>query len=448
MLKLGCAQADITPALPVIMGGSFLKFPSKEMLDPIMASCVVIDDGTTRLALTSCDIGSMTQALTDGVRERVHRATGTPRECIHLMATHNHSGPTVHPLSDQPFADKTAEDNAVREDALDTLMSKTADCIIAAHKQLVPVGMGYGRGNVEGCAFNRRIIMSNGRSRMHGGGPEGLISLKPEGPVDTELQAIWFVDENQQPLAILVNYASHATNLYAMPIISADFPGVMRQILQNVFGKHVPVLYLQGACGNVMCSSLDNPVFGGNGPDRARRIGQSLAGEVLKIINANAINPDPGNLRFDRCLLDLPYRDIPPIPFEEAEKRWAHYQQDWNAFTKLDIEERAEINSTLRLASYREAAASATLEIAAFAIGDVLLVTNPAEYFVEYQLEIKRQLHPRPVMLAELTNGRAGYIPTRLGCALGGYEAIQARFNPDAGDRIQEKSIELLKQLA
>ncbi len=52
MLRIGCSQSDITPPLPVLMGGAFLKFECGEVLDPIMASCVVAD---LRQALLTAD---------------------------------------------------------------------------------------------------------------------------------------------------------------------------------------------------------------------------------------------------------------------------------------------------------------------------------------------------------------------------------------------------------
>lgn len=42
--------------------------------------------------------------------------------------------------------------------------------MIRAHEKRASARMGFGRGRFESGAFNRRFIMSNGRSRMHGGG--------------------------------------------------------------------------------------------------------------------------------------------------------------------------------------------------------------------------------------------------------------------------------------
>lgn len=442
MLRIGTAQADITPAYPFQMGFTFVKIQCRKQLDPLMASCVVADDGGTRVAMVSCDLDSISRDLVLAIRERVTAATGTQAENIHVMTTHNHAAPTIFPKRDMPFAGEDEIPGIEKTRA--GLVEDIAACVIAAHKNPVPARMGYGRGRFDGGAFNRRFIMHNGRSRMHGGG--NLERLQPEGPVDPEVQAVWFEDAEGRALAVMVNYASHATNLYGGDAVSADFPGVMRGVLQSVLGTHMPVLYLQGCCGNVMCDDLSNP----NRPkkiENALRIGRSLAGEVLRIMGDHQVGTAEAGVSTARRLLEIPYRDSPPMPFDAAREQWDHYQHHWDDFRRLDIEERAAIGSTLRLAGYRREGAAEAVELSAVALGDVCLVTNPAELFVEYQLEIKQRFPTRKVILTEQTDGRIGYVPTRLACALGGYEAIQTRFNPDAGERIRDASCELIENL-
>ena len=63
MLHLGTSQSDITPPLPMMMGESFSKFESREVLDPIMANCIVADDGEERIAYVSCDLGSVSRDM-------------------------------------------------------------------------------------------------------------------------------------------------------------------------------------------------------------------------------------------------------------------------------------------------------------------------------------------------------------------------------------------------
>lgn len=63
------------------------------------------------------------------------------------------------------------------------------------------------------------------------------------------------------------------------------------------------------------------------------------------------------------------------------------------------------------------------------------------------QLDIKKRFQNRKVIVTEQTNGRIGYVPTRLGCALGGYETILTRFNPGTGEVIRDTGSELLENL-
>ncbi|MFN2352571.1 MAG: hypothetical protein ABR497_11570, partial [Kiritimatiellia bacterium] len=302
---------------------------------------------------------------------------------------------------------------------------------------------GYGRGRFEGGAFNRRFIMSNGRSRMHG--CKNLERLQPEGPADPEVQTVWFEDSAGRPLGVMLNYAAHPSNLYGKPFMSADYPGVARAVLQGVLGHDVPVVFLQGCCGNVMCDNLENP-HRTKGLATAQRVGRGLAGIALKIMGDTTERKEQVRLAACNHMLHLPYRD-PPLPVDEARAQLEAHRRNWQAFTALDIEERVALLTTLRIAGYRRMAPSEPAEIAALALGDVMLATNQAELFVEYQLEIKARFKNHKIMVAELTNGRIGYVPTRLACALGGYETIETRFNPDAGEQIRDASCGLIEKL-
>jgi len=440
MLNIGTAQVDITPEQPFLMGGSFKKFYSEEIMDPLMASCVVADDGTNRVAMVSCDLGTLPSDLVELIRAQAGPATGIPAEQIHIGVTHTHSGPTVRVV---PFADDDSDSQARHTAMREKLVEDIAASIVQAHQRMTPARMGYGRGTFHGGAWNRRFIMSNGRSRMHGG--KGLERLRAEGPVDPEVQAVWFEDHEARPLAVMVNYSSHTTNLYGKPLVSADFPGTMREVLQGVLGKDVPVLYVQGACGNIMCKDL--MAAREEGLENIRRIGRGLAGETLRIMADHHVTTEEAAISCTGSLLQIPYREILPLKIEEAEESWAYYKSNWEEFLRLDIEERAAINSTLRTADWKRTAPTETVEISAFAIGNVFFVTNPAELFVEYQLQLKEHFHGRKLIMSELTNGWSGYVPTRLACAMGGYETIQTRFDPDAGEQIFKASRELLEQL-
>ena len=63
----------------------------------------------------------------------------------------------------------------------------------------------------------------------------------------------------------------------------------------------------------------------------------------------------------------------------------------------------------------------------AIRIGELGIVANPCETFVEIGLEIKQKSPLRPTFTIELANGYNGYLPTPEQHALGGYETWRAR---------------------
>ena len=66
LLRAGAFAIDITPArFPVLVNGGFLQNQATQIKDPIRAKCLVLDDGTTRLAIVVVDTCMMPRELID-----------------------------------------------------------------------------------------------------------------------------------------------------------------------------------------------------------------------------------------------------------------------------------------------------------------------------------------------------------------------------------------------
>ncbi len=82
-------------------------------------------------------------------------------------------------------------------------------------------------------------------------------------------------------------------------------------------------------------------------------------------------------------------------------------------------------------------------------LGDVALCCNPAELFVEFGLAIKRRSLARMTLIAELSDGYIGYVPTPHAIRHGGYSALwedHTRLVPEAGWMIVDTTETLLQR--
>ncbi|MCL4417799.1 MAG: hypothetical protein M1365_14105, partial [Actinobacteria bacterium] len=94
------------------------------------------------------------------------------------------------------------------------------------------------------------------------------------------------------------------------------------------------------------------------------------------------------------------------------------------------------------------------IPLTAIRIGKVLILTVPAELFIEYGLELRKKLTGifKEIFLFELSNGWVGYIPTKKAFSAkeGGYEVQflnSSKLVENAGEIIVEKLFKLANNL-
>lgn len=440
---VGTAQIDITPEFPFFLAGSAKMRVSKEKLDPLMASCVIVENEKNTVAFIGCDLINIKEKVIEAIRNKVNKETGISKNHIIISATHTHQGPKTGPNMPAPWIE-------LDQKMVDTLADKIASSAITAFANKKEARMGYDKGSVDKCSFNRRCIMSNGKSEyaMRDHNPEKLMA---EGPVDKEVQTVWFENMQGKYIAVMVNFSCHPTVLFCTEYVSADFPGAMRRVVQGVVGSDVPVLYLQGACGNInnVDTEDDNTVC--EGIEGLERFGRILGGEVLKLISQNnAMNAGSISIDVRNEILDIPLRSISDEEIEAARAKWEQYTDEVrNDFRQF--KETYHTWSTVELGRQINLNPDCRVEISAVRLGDIFIVTNPVELFVEYQLVLKSMFKDKKIMVAELTNGAAGYVPTKLAFALGGYEmrrAISSKLDREAGKMIVESSAKLIEEIS
>ena len=95
-LKAGAFAMDVTPTqFPVSVNGNFSDKKVSSVNDPLHARCLVLDDGTTKLAIVVVDSCMIPRELMDAAKELASKKTGIPTANMMISATHTHTAPTL-----------------------------------------------------------------------------------------------------------------------------------------------------------------------------------------------------------------------------------------------------------------------------------------------------------------------------------------------------------------
>lgn len=119
-LQAGASAVDVTPRkFPVSMLGSFGDRQATDAHDLLHVRALVLDDGTTRIALAVVDNCIIPREVMDRAKQRAAEGAGIPPGRMLIAATHTHTSPCVAELNDIP-ADP---------DYVELLVEKTAEAI-------------------------------------------------------------------------------------------------------------------------------------------------------------------------------------------------------------------------------------------------------------------------------------------------------------------------------
>src|SRR3954462_1576782 len=94
--RAGAYAMDITPPkFPISVNGGMQDRQATGVHDRLHARCLVLDDGTTRLAIVVVDNCLIPRHIHDRAKELASKATGIPTSNMVISATHAHTCPTV-----------------------------------------------------------------------------------------------------------------------------------------------------------------------------------------------------------------------------------------------------------------------------------------------------------------------------------------------------------------
>lgn len=230
-LQAGAARVSITPTADEFPFTAPREKPYVGVHDDVYVRALVVDDGSQhRVAIVVVDASIVPEA--DKALSAAAHAAGVPESHVLLAASHSHNTLIAFYHGGEPAPVHRREMDRIGQ----AIVTATAQA--AAHLQ--PARMAFGRGQ----AF---VNINNGEAA-------GLTSWNdPHGPSDKSLDVVRFAALDGKPIAVLVNYASHAEVMFRSVTrdggyeVSGDLPGAVARKLEAADAAAPVVLYTAAA---------------------------------------------------------------------------------------------------------------------------------------------------------------------------------------------------------
>ena len=422
VFKAGFAERDITPELGMEQPGGYGKVFHKTFHDACKVRAAVFDDGRMRAALVGIDALMVPRRIVLEAREAIVSRCGILPQAVLIGASHSHSsGPTGMVQPGQydhasPLVKQLAYEKSSCADAgyLERVRTEIVTAVCHADSFRVPARLGFGYGIEDKVAYNRRLRMKNGLtySHPHPGNPD---MLGYAGPTDPQVGVIGAWDAEGRLLGTVVNFACHATTNPGG--ISANWIYYLEKTIRGALASDAPVVFLQGACGDVTQVDNLNRYAPPAAEAYARLVGGRVGAEAAKVLLAM----EPGvaaPVAAQSRVLKIRRRRPDAARVRKSEAMVRRDPKEVGATEWTFAKE------TVMLDALLASEPVADVEVQAIQVGPAVFITNPAEFFCQYGLDIKAGSRFPFTFPVELANGCVGYVPTEEAFSEhgGGYE--------------------------
>lgn len=447
-LRAGAATANITPPLGIEINGGTRPAIATHVHDELHARALVLDDGTTRLALVVVDNCLIDRPVFDAAKALIFQHAGISSNHVSISTTHTHSAGSVTGAHlSEPDADYRK-----------WLPRRIADAVRIAVHNLAPAKLAWGSGSVPQHVFCRRVLVKSGvnytnllglsgdRVKMNWSSPEPGVDGDFSSATDPEVSVLSVQYADGRPLSLLANYSLHYVGGVGAGHLSADYYGVFCQRISELLGADHQDPPFVAIMSNGTSGDINNNDFRVKRPpqkpyEQIRAVAEDVAREVLKVSRTLDHRAD---ISLDAAALELKLAVRKPSAAEIDRARGIVHGRD-----RLDLRTWTEFyaREQLILADYPD---EVSLPVQVFRIGKLAVAQWPGEIFAVSGLELKRRSPVQPLFNISLANGWYGYIPPPEQHALGAYETWRGRTSPletNAIPRIIDSFLQLLPAL-
>lgn len=435
--RFGIARCDITPPVGIYhrMWGAATHDRATGVHRPLTATAMVFQahgklptapgNEVILIAVDHCLLWAQEMEM---LLAQVSKQAGVAQEQLLVSFSHTHAGGLMGlERVGLPGGDLIPP-------YLDELARRIAGIVAEARRDHEPVTLSYATG---------RCNMAAQRDFWDEKHHQFVCGFNPSASSDDSVLITRVSDETGKTLATLVNYACHPTTLaWENTLISPDFPGAMREVVEQATGA--PCVFLQGASGDL------GPREGFVGaPAVADRNGRQLGYAVLTtlealpspgtrfeyagpVISGATLGPwkhvpleqqkleEQGRWRCRRWTIDLPYRaELPDLDHTQRERvRWHEEeeaaQRAGDAIKARDAHAMVErMDRQLNRIRVLPRGQTFPLPVTLWQMGDALWLAVEAEHYQVLQTNLRQRFPQVPIVVMTIVNGsRAAYLPT------------------------------------
>lgn len=218
-LVAGAARVDITPS------ESELLHSTDVIRGKLYVRAIYVSDGNNATAIVGMDTHCHDLV---GVMKKSSALTGVPYENFIISSTHTHSGGTAG----------IGPDNKPSQGQVQEAIVKAVSEAKAAAR---PARVGYGK-----RPLDLNVNRDNYNERQ-----EWEQAANWTAPADKDLTVVTFLDNEDIPIAVYMNYGMHPVNYFMSGVVSADFPGDACALIEKVFGEKTVAVFSQGSSGDI-----------------------------------------------------------------------------------------------------------------------------------------------------------------------------------------------------
>jgi len=297
---------------------------------------------------------------------------------------------------------------------------------------------------------NRRAAYADGSSAMYGATnrPE-FIGIEGYEDHSLDMLFMWKPDGALAGVALAIPCPSQVDE--HLSVFSADYWHEVRTELKRRLGPSLFVLPMCGAAGDQSPHFL---IYGREEAEMRERRGlterQEIAIRVADAVERSlaCTKPAPGPVAFKRLRRSA---KLSPWKTTRDQRNWAAAERK-RALARGDDPAGwwcSRLQTVVEGFDHPRKPKPVPVEINALRIGDVAVVTNPFELYLDYALRMKARSPAPQTLVIQLAAGLGWYLPTERAMHGGSYGAMPAVsvVSPEGGQELVEASLAAVAEL-